>query len=267
MAEPSNPLDSYSPFDTPDPDLPAVSKPAGSDQNTEEIRLWEERLNLLESQLSSQEIQMSLARESGAVEPPANWPKFYPLIHFDMAEVPQTFRSFVTNAMFSWCCMSVSFFLNFIGCLFLLRAGEATDSPGSKIALSGLYLFLLVPLALDLSALAVYRALKTETPSSLSFMKIFAFLGAISCFQSFLTIGFETSGSCGLITMLTLFFNGHGFIGFWSLITTVSLGFSSYIHISLWRTLWSYYRGTEHGGHIEEDMKRTFAMMVVDALK
>jgi hypothetical protein len=263
----TNPLDSYSPFDG-TKDESVKSPTIGADPEEEdEIRAFEQRLNILEAQLASQESELVTARETGSLEPPANWPNFYPLVHFDIEEVPTQLRSFVTDAMFEWCAMSIAFGLNFIGCLTLLRAGDATDSPGSKIALSTLYLFLLVPLALDLIALAVYRILKSDSPSSLSYLKLFLFMGGTTFFQAILTLGLESSGSCGLITMLSLWFGGHFFIATLAVLVTGSLAFSTFLHFRLLSGLWSYYRGTADGGDLEQTVKRTFAGAVVDALK
>ena len=267
-----NPLANYQPFNELDNESPVAAQPAlsptiGADAEEEEIRAMEQRVNILQAQVTAQENQFAHARETGSFEPPPNWPKFYPLIHFDIEEVPQSLRKFVTEGIFGWCLMDIAFTLNFIGCLSLLRAGEVTDSPGSKVALSALYLFLLVPLSLDLNALAVYRVLKSDSPSSLSYMKLFVFLGITTAFQCVLTFGLESSGSCGLITMINLFVSGHWFIGVIALLVTLALGMSTFVHFQLLRGLWSYYRGTEQGGNIEQDMKRTLAVMVVDALK
>jgi hypothetical protein len=244
-----NPLQSYDPFHGGDPRSP-IASPAGSGTADEDatIRALEQRLNIWESQLAVQEQQLALAQRTGVIEPPANWPSFYPIVHFDPQSVPDPLRQFTDRAMLGWALMAISFALNFLGCLSLLRAGDAADSPGSKIALSALYLFLIVPIALDLNALAIYRALKTGAPSRLTFMKIFIFLGAATIFQGILTIGFETSGSCGLVTMLNLFVESHPVIGIFALVITAALAASTYVHLALLKGLWNYWRGIEPNG-------------------
>ncbi|OHS97536.1 hypothetical protein TRFO_36220 [Tritrichomonas foetus] len=271
--EDNNPLDSYSPFerveDTNIPSKETASPTIGADPDLEdaEIRAYEQRLNILESQLNSQMDQINIARETGSTEPLPNWPKFYPLVHFDIEEVPESLRLFVSEAFYGWFIMAVAFGLNWIGCLTLIRAGNSTDSPGSKIALASLYLFIFVPLALDFDAMSVYKVLKTDTPSTMSYLKIFIFLGITTFFEGILALGLESSGSCGLITMINLFIGGHWFIGLISIIVTCSLGLSCFSHYSLFRKLWSYYRGTADGEDFQGNLKRTFAMAVVDYLK
>jgi hypothetical protein len=212
-----------------------------------EIRRLEEKLNILESQLITQEQELEQAQRTGIIELPPNWPAFYPFVHFDPLSVPVSTRDFSNQAMFAWTLMAVAFALNFLGCVSLLRAGDSADSPGSKIALSALYLFLIVPIALDLTALAVYRALQNPSPSFLTFIKIFVFLGLSTLFQAILTLGFETSGSCGLVTMLNLFIESHVVIGMIALVITLALAVSTYFHFVLLSGLWRYWRRTEQG--------------------
>ncbi|KAH0795104.1 scamp-domain-containing protein [Histomonas meleagridis] len=272
----NNPLDAYSPFEEdaeikeerPNTKFTTIGADPIIDENDdEEIRAYEQRLNILEAQLNSQATQLSIAQETGTFEEPPNFPKFYPLVHFDIEEVPLELRQYVNNALFSWCVMFISFALNWLSCLFLLGAGEATDSPGSKIALSTLYFFLVVPMAIDFDALTIYNTLKNSSPTTIAYMKIFLFLGITILFEGILTLGLESSGSCGLITMISLFVSGHPVIGIFSLLVTLGLGAATYLHFRLFMSLWSYYKGTEQGADIQNDMKRTLTNIVVDALQ
>lgn len=270
--EDTNPLESYSPFEQTDKDstskAPSTSPTIGADpEDDDDIRAYEQRLNILESQINSQESILSNAQQTGTLEPPPNWPKFHPMVHYDIEDVPEQLRKFVSEGLYSWCLMALSFGLNWIGCLSLLHAGNSTESPGSKIALSSLYLFIVVPLALDLDAMAIYRVLKSDSPSTLSYMKMFAALGITTFFEGMLTLGLDSSGSCGLITTISLFMSGHAFLGVFSTIITASLGFTTYIQYKLLLSLWAYYKGTEQGENIQDNMKKTVAMMVVDSLK
>jgi hypothetical protein len=267
-----NPLQSYNPFQEGEsrPAPPSFSSPpsfSATPDDEQDLRTLEQELNIWESRLAAQEQQLARAQETGVFEPPPNWPSAYPLVYFDSSTVPEPLRPFAERAMLAWTLMAIAFALNFIGCLSLLRAGEAADSPGSKIALSALYLFLIVPIALDLSALAVYRALQNSAPSSLSFVKIFIFLGAATVFQAILTLGFETSGSCGLITMLNLMFGSHPVIGTLALFITAALAVSTYVHFALLNGLWNYWRGTDQGrGDLAVPARQIVANVVLNAL-
>ncbi|OHT07467.1 hypothetical protein TRFO_24283 [Tritrichomonas foetus] len=271
--EETNPLDNYSPFDQTE-EVKTISSPATSptigaepDIDDAEIRAYEARLNILESQLNSQTEQINVARETGNAEPLPNWPKFYPLVHFDIEEVPEALRVFVSEAFYGWFIMAVAYSLNWLGCLTLIRAGNSTESPGSKIALASLYLFIVVPLALDLDAMSIYRVLKTDKPSTMTYLKIFIFLGITIFFEGMLALGLESSGSCGLITLINLFLDGHWFIGLISILVTGSLALACFTHYKLFKKLWAYYKGTSEGEDLEGNLKRTFAMAVVDYLK
>jgi hypothetical protein len=272
-ADDANPLDAYSPFDAGDPErlslppVPARASSVAALSEEEEIRLLEQRLNILETQVSTQEKQLTDARATGSIEPPPNWPYFYPIIYYDISEISEVLQAFVKQALLGWVCMAFGFALNFLGCLTLLRAGEATDSPGSKIALSALYLFFVVPMALDLTALATYRLMSDDAPTSLGYFKLFIFLGFSTLFQGILALGMESSGSCGLVTMLNLFIEGHGFIGFLALIITGLLSASTFIHYRLLTGLWAYYRGSDEGRNLDFGNVRTaITPLIVDAL-
>jgi hypothetical protein len=267
--EDSNPLDSYSPFDNIDSGPPASGRASYSLTISEddEIRALEERLNVLESQVNAQEKQLDQARTTGSPEPPPNWPVYYPIIYYDLNEIPPQVQLFVHQAMTGWLCLAVGFAINFVGCLLLLRAGEATDSPGSKIALSALYLFFVVPMALDLTALAVYRLLKPGSANTLSYLKVFVFLFFSTAFQAVLTLGMESSGSCGLVTMLNLFIEGHPLIGIIALAITGLLGWSTWTHYRLLTGLWAYYRTSDEGRNIDfRDMRGTIAPLLATAI-
>lgn len=269
-----NPLDNYSPFDDvpdtpPPPRVNSAPSPVASNMQEDEddiaIREYEKRLNILESRINAQVTQLAVAQETGYVENPPNWPAFYPLVHFDIDEVPPLLHSFVNQAMFGWCLMCVAFGINWLSCLCLLQAGEAVNSPGTKIVLSTLYVIVILPLALDLAALAVYRVMKVE-PSTFAYLKVFICLGGVTLFEAVLSIGLDSSGSVGLITMLNLFLNGHWFVGILGVLTTAGLALSCANHFNLVLGIWKYYRGTDVGGNMEEDIKKSIAVKVVEAL-
>jgi hypothetical protein len=227
----------------------------------------ERRLNLLEAMLSQAEKRIREARETGSLEPPANWPRFYPVVFFDIHDVPEPLQRFVSEAMFGWCCMAVAFTLNFTGCLSLLRAGDAADSPGSKIALSALYLFLIVPIALDLNALTVYRTLQEPHAGRLRYIKLFIFLSICTLFQCVLALGLESSGSCGLLTMLNLFLTGHLWIGFLAALVTLFLFVSTFVHFKLLTGLWRFYRGIQPEEDLDlRNVRQSLARLVVESM-
>ena len=265
-----NPLDNYSPFGDDDNISISTSKPSPIlpeyDEDDEEIKAYEERLNVLESRINAQETQLSVAQENGFVEPPPNWPPFYPLVSYQPDDVPPALRDYVNEAMFDWYYMVIAFAVNFVTSLCLLRAGDAISSPGSKIALASLYLFIIVPLSLDLSSLAVYRAMKNE-PSYITYLKVFIVIFALAIFEAFLTLGLESSGGCGLITTLLLFGTGHWFLALLGLITTGCFGWITFRHFTLGRSIWKYYKTTEEGHNWEATAKEKAQEYLFDVAK
>lgn len=274
--EESNPLDSYSPFDNPNEanqptesfsvNSPSISAsyPKDDEIDDEELRALEQRVNQMESKINAQQLKIQNAISGNQLPP--NWPSFYPIIHFDTDEVPALLRPFAKDAMLCWVVMSLSLFLNWIGCFSLLGVKEnEISSPGSKIALSTLYLIVLTPLLMEFNFLSVYRVLKTEA-SSISYLKIFISIGITIAFLSILALGFDSSGSVGLVTMINLFIIKHWGIGLFSILVTLFLGFSALFYFKLIVELWHYFRGTEQGDHMENDLRTGIMGLASDVL-
>lgn len=233
----------------------------------DQLREYEENLNLLEHQINQLENSNENDRRNGGLnrngpseaDLPPNWPKFYPIIHFDIDEVGENLRNYVRGALLCWIVMAGAFLLNWIGTLTLLSVENTIESPGSKIALSSIYLFILIPLALDLNAMSVYRAMKQNTIYTFTYVKIFLALGFTCLFEFMLTLGMDSSGSVGLISTIDLLIHGNAGCGVFGIFVTLALGASLFLHAVFFRKLWKYYRGTEEGGHMETDIRRSVA--------
>jgi hypothetical protein len=277
-------LDNYSPFDDDDdimgklPELKSDSKPAKSSSdpsnealliNGEEITAemldqMEQRLNMMEHDIEHEESR-GISASLGILEPDPNWPKCYPLVHFDINEVDSAYRPYVNEAFFNWIVMCVSFGINFIATLCLLSVGDAVKSQGTKIAFAAIYFFLLMPLALNLNALSVYKAMKTA-PETLAYTKIFIALSLTFIFEVVLAVGLENSGSVGLITTINLFSEGCTGTGILGIIVTICMSVSAFFTFKLLVKLWRFFRGTEEGGNMQQNLKVTVAQFVVDTL-
>lgn len=275
-------LDNYSPFDDDAMDqLPELksdkSKKSKTSEETKETPLingeeitpemldqMEQRLNMMEHDIEHEESKGASA-SLGILEPEPNWPKCYPLVHFDINEIDSAYRPYVNEAFFNWIVITISFGLNFIATLCLLGVGDAVESQGTKIAFSSIYFFLLMPLALNLDALSVYKAMKTP-PTTLAYTKIFISLSLTFLFEAVLAIGLESSGSVGLITTIDLFSNKCVGCGIFGIIVTICMGVSAFFTVKLLIKLWKFFRGTEEGGNMQQNLKVTVAQFVVDTL-
>ena len=267
-------LENYSPFTNDENgemqastfDAESPPRKSGETITDEQLAEYEARIRNLEKQSQNLESELMHTRIYGGSDPPPNWPKFYPIIHYDIEEVPENSRGFVHDAFFSMIIMAVSFLMNWIGTLCLLSTDKTVESPGSKIALSSLYFFILIPLALDLDTLSVYRAMTTAV-ATFTFVKIFLALGFTLILEFFLILGMDTSGSVGLITTIDLFVYGHIGVGIWGVLVIAALATSFAFHAKLLIKLWKYYRGTEVGGHMETDIQRTMTEYLMNRLK
>ena len=272
-------LDDYAPFENEPRAAPAVARPVapvfrdpGVDDECpltpEQLDAYEREVHLLELSVNNREQQVHEARQTGGLEPAPNWPKCYPIVHFDIEDVSEQYRHFVHEAFFTWIMMAVSFLLNWIGCLTLISVSDdAIGSPGSKIALSSLYLFVVCPLALDLDAMSVYRALSAPSVLTISYLKIFLALAFTIAFEGMMVLGLDDSGSVGLISTIDLFSYGHTGVGVWGVIVTLVFGVALVFHVKLITGLWKFYKGTEEGEHMETDVRRSVAEFMVERLR
>ena len=271
-------LDNYSPFDDDPMDkLPELKQETpktenktnvmanGEELTQEMLDQMEKRLDMMEHDIEQQESTQSASINLGLYEPEPNWPKCYPLIHFDINEVDSAYRPYVNEAFFTWICMAVSFFLNWVGTLCLLSVGDAVESQGTKIAFSSLYFFLIIPLALNLDAVSVYKAMKSA-PSTLAYTKIFIALALTFIFETVLAIGMESSGSVGIITTINLFSHKCTGCGIFGILITICMGITAFFTLKLLFKLWRFFRGTEEGGNMQQNLKVTVAQFVVDTL-
>jgi hypothetical protein len=278
-------LDNYAPFDdaagTDAPFLPpeiridpppvrssapsSIAPPSSQDLTEDQLRAYEDRLNMLESSISARETSARQNTTPGG-EPVPNWPRFYPMVHYDIEDVPESLRHFVHEALFAWVLMAIAFLFNWIGCISLISVSDSSiESPGSKIALSSLYAFILVPLAIDLDALSVYRTLATNM-STFGFLKVFLALAITAVFETLMFLGLDSSGSVGLISTISLFGYGHIGLGVWGVIVT--LAYLGAVALTLWllKRLWSFYKGSTQGADMESDVRRGLAEFVVQRI-
>jgi hypothetical protein len=276
-------LETYSPFgDPPEPDRPhslgqvriepdpprpiSPPRPARPPGLTDEqLRAYEERLNVLENTINSQEARL---RQAGRItaDPAPNWPKCRPIVYFNINDVPEPQRQYVYQAIFAWVVMAVAFLVNWIGCICLVTvSSNAITSPGSKIALASLYFFIVVPLALDLDAVAVYRALQSA-PWTFSFLKIFAALVASVVFEFVMFLGLEDSGSVGLISTIELFVGKYVGLGAWGAVVTVLFLAVLSVHVRFITRLWKFYRGTAQTTDTDTEVRRGLTEFVVQTL-
>ena len=272
-------LDDYAPFDNEEPAAPtrpAQPAPVFHDPGVEEecpltaeqLDAYEREVHLLELSINNREQHIREARQTGGLEPAPNWPACYPIVHYDIEDVSEQYRHFVHESLFAWIIMAVSFLLNWIGCLTLISVSDdAIGSPGSKIALASLYFFVICPLALDLDAMSVYRALSSSTVSTVAYLKIFLALAFTIAFEAMMVLGLDDSGSVGLISTIDLFSYGHTGVGVWGVIVTLVFGAALTFHIKLIAGLWKFYKGTEEGENMETNVRRSVAEFMVERLR
>ena len=84
-------------------------------------------------------------------------------------------------------------------------------------------------------------------------------LGFTCLFEFMLTLGMDSSGSVGLISTIDLLVHSNYGCGIFGIFVTTALGISLFFYANFLTKLWKYYRGTEEGGNMETDIKRSMA--------
>lgn len=80
-----------------------------------------------------------------------NWPPFYPLIHHDIADLPEQHRTVGKLLYFQWLALAATLIVNLVGCVLLLVGGAAEG--GADMGASVMY----VPVIGAASFFAWYR--------------------------------------------------------------------------------------------------------------
>ncbi|GJJ79051.1 secretory carrier-associated membrane protein [Entomortierella parvispora] len=166
-----------------------------------ELRRREEELAAREREIQAAQAEAERVRTQGK----NNFPKLYPLIYMSIpAEIPKAHQSTVRFLYNIWLALLGTLALNFLACMLMLIAGLPNGGADLGVALG--YCFTITASSFLLWYRPVYNAFMKEM--SMYYYFYFIFNGFHIAFSFYMALGFTSTGSAGLINMISVF-NGH----------------------------------------------------------
>ncbi|KAH7107542.1 scamp-domain-containing protein [Auriculariales sp. MPI-PUGE-AT-0066] len=194
----TNSLDT-NPFDDPTPTQPSFGQSGAAPQRTagrlDDIERRERDLEAREQALNSKQENL---RKHGR----NNWPFFFPLIfHSVKDEIPEASQTVVTRLYQLWLVLFATLIINMVACIFILTSGEGDGAHDLGASLG--YIPFITILSFLLWYRPVYNAYMKE--QALYYYLFFFFCGWHLVFSAYMIIGIPSTGSAGLINMITMY--------------------------------------------------------------
>ncbi|KAF9564597.1 scamp-domain-containing protein [Agrocybe pediades] len=147
-----------------------------------------------------------------------NFPPFFPLIYHSIAEeIPEAWRPLITRLYQLWLVLFGTLIVNMIACIFILTAGSPAG--GSDLGASIGYLIFISIFSFLLWYRPIYNGFMKE--QALYYYFYFFFGGFHLLFSLYMIIGFQGTGSAGLIQTISAFSHHFWVAGALGLVATV----------------------------------------------
>ncbi|TIA69338.1 hypothetical protein E3P91_03660 [Wallemia ichthyophaga] len=144
-----------------------------------------------------------------------NWPRFYPLIYWDIREeIPLEHRSTTLLAYRLWLFLIAVFAINWVGCLLLLIQGDGFES----LAAASGYLFI-IPISFLLWLRPLYNALMKG--HAFYYLVYLFFGGCHLAFSVYVLIGIPNTGGFGIVNTIRALASGKIASGVLGVISSV----------------------------------------------
>ncbi|KZT58959.1 scamp-domain-containing protein [Calocera cornea HHB12733] len=171
----------------------ARSAPANPDARLEELSRRERELEARERDLARQQEALATAGK-------ANWPFFFPFLRHDIkGDIPELSQQLMQRLYLLWLILLGTLIINFVACIFILLSGTADG--GKDLGASIGYLVVIPVASFFLWYLPIYRGFAKE--QSLFYYIYYIFCGFHLLFSIYMIIGIPSTGSAGLISMIS----------------------------------------------------------------
>ncbi|GAA5830245.1 hypothetical protein JCM11251_001282 [Rhodosporidiobolus azoricus] len=185
-----------------------------------------------------------------------NWPPGpFPLLFHDIEqEVPEQHRATVLTLYRVWMFLVLTLIINLVGAVLLLISGSSNG--GSDLGAGIMYL----PVISVLSFLLWYRPVYNAYAKEYSFFYYIFFLfgGFHIAFCVYMFIGVPSSGSAGLINLISRFANGHIVAGVFCVLATVGWAMEGLAFLWMYKNVWAHSHGEQ--GHSLAQAKQEIQM-------
>ncbi|KDE06972.1 hypothetical protein MVLG_02710 [Microbotryum lychnidis-dioicae p1A1 Lamole] len=209
-----------------------------------------------EQELRSREAQLTAKAEHIRKHGRNNWPPGpFPLIYHDInEEIPAEHQSTVLTLYRLWIFLILTLTVNLVAAILLLVS--QANNGGADLAAGIMYLPVIGALSFFLWYRPAYNAYMKG--SAMFFYMYFLFAGFHLAFSAYMIIGIPSSGSAGIINLISRFATGHLVAGIFCALATAcwvlqGLG-------SLWMYKQVYAHSSGEKGHTFSEAKQEISM-------
>ncbi|EJU05607.1 hypothetical protein DACRYDRAFT_74883 [Dacryopinax primogenitus] len=201
-----------------------------------------EELSRRERELDARERDLGRQEQAFADKGKPNWPFCVPFLHHDIkGDIPEASQQLMQRLYLLWLVLIGTVIINFIGCIFILLSGTADG--GKDLGASILYLVVIPPASFFLWYLPIYRGFAKE--QSLFYYIYYVFCGFHLLFSVYMIIGIPSTGSAGLIQMISAYARHAIAAGILGTVATVGWVVQGVGNLLYYRLIWKH--GNEAG--------------------
>ncbi|SCV68979.1 BQ2448_1999 [Microbotryum intermedium] len=191
---------------------------AGASSSTIDMQTRFQDLERREQELQSREAQLTAKAEHIRKHGRNNWPPGpFPLIYHDInEEIPAEHQSTVLTLYRLWMFLVLTLAVNLVAAILLLVSGA--NNGGADLGAGIMYLPVIGTLSFFLWYRPAYNAYMKS--SAMFFYMYFLFAGFHLAFSAYMIIGIPSSGSAGIINLISRFATGHLVAGIFCALAT-----------------------------------------------
>ncbi|ORY72605.1 scamp family-domain-containing protein [Leucosporidium creatinivorum] len=214
-----------------------------------------------EQALAAREAQLSAKAEHIRKHGRNNWPPGpWPLIFHDIdQEIPEQHKSTVLTLYRLWMFLIIVLLVNFVADVLLLVSGASNG--GADLGSGIMY----VPVIGILSFLTWYRPAYNAymKEASVFYYIYFIFAGFHLAFSAYMIVGIPSSGSAGLINLISSFGRGSILAGVFCTIATAGWVMQGLASLWMYKQVWAHSHG--EAGHTFSSAKEEISMYGIKA--
>lgn len=205
-----------------------------------------------ESELAARETALERKAEHIRKHGRNNWPPGpFPLIFHDIdMEIPEESKSTVLTMYRIWMFLVIVLLVNMVGGVFLLISGA--NNGGSDLIASVVYVPVISILSFLMWYRPVYNAYMKE--SAVFYYAYFVFGGFHIAYCTYMFIGIPSSGSAGLINLISRFANGSILAGIFCILATIGWAMETLACVWMYKQVYAHSNGEK--GHTFAEAKR-----------
>ncbi|KAM0754033.1 scamp-domain-containing protein [Meredithblackwellia eburnea MCA 4105] len=214
---------------------------ASASNRSDEMAQRFDDLERREQELKAREAALAAKAEHIRKHGRNNWPPGpFPILFHDIEqEIPEQHKSTVLTWYRIWMFLVLVLAVNLVGGVLLLISGA--NNGGADLGAAIMYLPVIGVLSFFTWYQPVYKAY--QTGYAVFFYIFFLFAGFHLAFCTYMFIGIPSSGSAGLINLISRFAGGHIVAGVFCILSTAGWALEGLAALWMYKNVWAHTHG------------------------